>query len=183
MRRFQDRAGRRFASSRHRYLLLVLASTQRWSMYAATAPPRRRHRTRVRQHGEPDHRGGAGRADRRGQGMNTNIRDIGAALGARVATSLVVGAQLPDGKSPRSTVSSARLRRQRGRSGRRRARRSHHSKGGGPQSSSARRPCAHGGGPSNRRRHRVRTQERMRRRFGGERHARPPRRAGGATPR
>ena len=88
-------AGSLFAASS--YLLLVLDHSQQWSIYAASgllgigiALGFASMANLIIEAVPPEQTGVA-------TGMNTNIRNIGAALGSGIATSLVVGGLLPDG--------------------------------------------------------------------------------------
>jgi EmrB/QacA subfamily drug resistance transporter len=88
-------AGSLFAASS--YLLLVLDHSQQWSIYAASgllgigiAFGFASMANLIIEAVPPEQTGVA-------TGMNTNIRNIGAALGSGIATSLVVSGLLPDG--------------------------------------------------------------------------------------
>ena len=88
-------AGSLFAASS--YLLLVLDHSQQWSIYAASgllgigiALGFASMANLIIEAVPPEQTGVA-------TGMNTNIRNIGAALGSGIATSLVVSGLLPDG--------------------------------------------------------------------------------------
>jgi len=88
-------AGSLFAASS--YLLLVLSHSDVWSMYAATAllgvgiALGFASMANLIIEAVPAEQTGVA------TGMNTNVRNIGAALGSGVATSLIISSLLPDG--------------------------------------------------------------------------------------